>query len=88
VINKVHTKMLDSIAVVKDEAYNLAYYKLETIDKLNDLENRVDIYKAHIEIKDREIQTLKTKNKRPLLLMMVFLVGWTLYTGIQTQTLK
>ena len=80
--------MLDSIAVVKDEAYNLAYYKLETIDKLNDLENRVDIYKAHIEIKDREIQTLKTKNKRPLLLMMVFLVGWTLYTGIQTQTLK
>jgi hypothetical protein len=87
-INKVHTKMLDSISVVKEEAYNLAYYKLETIDKLNDLENRVDIYKAHIEIKDREIQTLKSKKRSPVLVTMLLLIGWTLYTGIQTQTIK
>lgn len=80
--------MLDSISIVKEEAYNLAYYKLETIDKLHDLENKVYVYKAHIEIKDREIQTLKTKKRSPILVTMLLLIGWTLYTGIQTQTIK
>jgi hypothetical protein len=80
--------MLDSISIIRGELYDLSYYKLENIDKVNDLENRVDVYKAHIEIKDREIQTLKTKNKKPVLVMMLLMIGWTLYTGIQTQTIK
>lgn len=88
VINKVHIKMLDSIIIIRGELYDLSYYKLESIDKVNDLENRVDIYKAHIEIKDREIQTLKSKKRSPILVTMLLLIGWTLYTGIQTQTIK
>jgi hypothetical protein len=90
-INKVHTKMLDSIIIIRGELYDLSYYKLESIDKVSDLENRVDVYKAHIEIKDREIQTLKTiktKKRDPILVTMLLLIGWTLYTGIQTQTIK
>lgn len=90
-INKVHTRMLDSISIIRGELYDLSYYKLESIDKVSDLENRVDVYKAHIEIKDREIQTLKTiktKKRDPILVTMLLLIGWTLYTGIQTQTIK
>ena len=87
-INKIHTKLLDSIAIVKDEAYNLAYYKLETVDKLYDLENRLDAYKAYVDIKDKEIETLKSKKRSPILVTMLLLIGWTLYTGIQTQTIK
>jgi len=80
--------MLDSIIIIRGELYDLSYFKLESIDKVNDLENRVDIYKAHIEIKDREIQTLKSKKRSPILVTMLLLIGWTLYTGIQTQTIK
>jgi hypothetical protein len=80
--------MLDSIRSTRYEGSMIAYDKLESIDKVSDLENRVDVYKAHIEIKDREIQTLKSKNRRPILATMLLLIGWTLYTGIQTQTIK
>ena len=88
IINKVHTKMLDSISLIRNETYNLAYYKLEAIDKIYDLENRVNIYENRIKIRDQEIERLKAKKRNPTLVMMLLVIGWTLYTGIHTQTLK
>jgi hypothetical protein len=80
--------MLDSISSIRNETYSLAYYKLEAIDKIYDLENRVNIYENRIRIRDQEIEKLKAKNRSPILTTMLLLIGWTLYTGIHTQTLK
>jgi hypothetical protein len=87
-INKVHIKMLDSISLIRFQGSMTAYDKLEALDKIYDLENRVDIYKAHIKIKEQEIEKLKAKNRSPILTTMLLLIGWTLYTGIHTQTIK
>lgn len=87
-INKVHTKMLDSIKLVRLQATMTAYDKLEALDKIEDLENRVDIYKYQIKNKDLQIQSLSAKKRSPFLFTMILLVGWTLYTGIHTQTIK
>lgn len=88
IINKVHAKMIDSILTVRSEAYLLAYDKLEALDKIYDLENRVDIYAARLKIKESEYQYLKTKQKNFLLRFMIILVSWTIYIGVKTQTLK
>jgi hypothetical protein len=54
--------MIDSILSVRSEAYLLAHYKLEAIDKIDDFENRMNIYEARIKIRDQEIEKLKTDN--------------------------
>jgi hypothetical protein len=87
-INKVHSRILDSIYLLRGEAYDLAYYKLEAIDKIDYLEQSLEAYKRRLIIKDKELEILRIKRKNPMLVTMLLLVGWTLYTGIHTQTLK
>jgi hypothetical protein len=87
-INKVHIELLDSLALITNEANNLAYYNLKIKNNLYDLENKVGVYKYNINIKDKEIEKLKTKNKNHTLGMMLLLLGWTFYTGIQTHIIK
>jgi len=80
--------MLDSISLIRYQSSMTAYDKLEAIDKIEDLENMADIYKYQIKQKDLQIQSLSVKKRNHILPMMLLLVGWTLYTGIQTQTIK
>ena len=95
IINRVHTKMIDSIKLIRFQGSMTAYGKLEALDKIEDLENRIDIYAARLKMKDSEYQNLKNindqlknKQKNSLLRLMLILVAWTIYIGVQTQTLK
>ena len=94
-INNKYVKMLDSISTIKSDIISIKSYqtqiiidKLEALDKIAYLEQSLDAHKILLNSKDKELEILKIKKRSPMLVTMLLLVGWTLYTGIQTQTIK
>lgn len=94
-INNTYVKMIDSISTIKNDIISIKSYqtqiiidKLEALDKIAYLEQSLDAHKILLSSKDKELEILKIKKRSPMLVTMLLLVGWTLYTGIQTQTIK
>ena len=94
-INNTYVKMIDSISTIKSDIISIKSYqtqiiidKLEALDKISYLEQSLDAHKILLSSKDKELEILKMKKRSPMLVTMLLLVGWTLYTGIQTQTIK
>ena len=94
-INNTYVKMIDSISTIKSDIISIKSYqtqiiidKLEALDKISYLEQSLDAHKILLSSKDKELEILKMKKRSPMLVTMLLLVGWTLYTGIHTQTIK
>lgn len=94
-INTSHSKLNDSIKNLETKSLLLdldraqGYVLVEAYDREYRRANiRIENLNLQIENKDSEIVLLKKRINRTVFQSMLLVIGWTLYTGIKSQTIR